>query len=286
MLGKRCDGRVVKKIDPLERIIPYIMKTRTDSMNQYSDDFDCDGMDQYMAAKKLEGIKYSYMHIIIAAMVRTIAQRPRLNRFVKNGRIYARNEICISLCVQRNLRVEAAETTLKFHFNGTETLEDVRRQIDDTIEKTMQEEENGTDKTADIIMKLPGWLIKFFIGIINWLDNHELLPKWVNDVSPFHTTVFVTNLKSLGINYLFHHTYEFGTTGLFLAMGKERRRVVPIHGKEETEIRKILTLGIVTDERFCDGLYFARAMRYFRKYLRDPSLLEEPLEKKIEDDQL
>ena len=67
-----------------------------------------------------------------------------------------------------------------------------------------------------------------------------------------------------------------------MAMGKERKRVVP--GKEgEPEIRKILTLGLVMDERFCDGLYYARSMRYFRKYMKDPSLLETPLEKIVED---
>ena len=41
--------------------------------------------------------------------------------------------------------------------------------------------------------------------------------------------------------------------------------------------------GLVSDERFCDGLYFARSLKMLKKYFNDPSLLEVPLEKKTED---
>ena len=41
--------------------------------------------------------------------------------------------------------------------------------------------------------------------------------------------------------------------------------------------------SLVSDERFCDGLYFAMSLRQFRKIMRNPKSLETPLEKKIED---
>lgn len=41
--------------------------------------------------------------------------------------------------------------------------------------------------------------------------------------------------------------------------------------------------GLVADERFCDGLYFARSLKILKKFLNNPSLLEVPLEHKIED---
>ena len=70
MFGKRPDGRVVRGVEPLQMIMPYIMKTRCDSMNMYEDTFPCEGMDTYIKAKATEGIKLSYMHILIAATVR------------------------------------------------------------------------------------------------------------------------------------------------------------------------------------------------------------------------
>jgi len=109
-----------------------------------------------------------------------------------------------------------------------------------------------------------------------------MLPKFIIDLSPFHTSFFVTNLKSLGINHVFHHTYEFGTTGLFFAMGKEK--TIPVMKKGEVVEEKHMPFSLVSDERFCDGLYFALALREFRKMMRNPKALETPLDKKIEDD--
>ena len=283
MFGKRHDGRRVHNIDPIEKLIPYLMKTRTDSMNLYNDDFDCEPLDNYIKRKKEEtGVKYTYMHIIIAALVRTMALRPQLNRFVMNSKVYARYDIRTSLAVQRNLRDDSGETTLKFKFDGTETLEQVREQIDRMISETMKAE-NGTDKLARIILYLPHWLIKAFVSFIIFLDRHEMTPKFITELSPFHTSFFITNLKFLGINYIYHHVYEFGTTGIFIGLGKEK--VIPAIDKRTGEVvpKKMLTLGLVSDERFCDGLYYAKSMRYFRKYMSHPELLEIPLEAKVED---
>ena len=41
--------------------------------------------------------------------------------------------------------------------------------------------------------------------------------------------------------------------------------------------------GLVTDERFCDGLYFALSLRQLRKFMKNPKILETPLEAKVED---
>ena len=64
-------------------------------------------------------------------------------------------------------------------------------------------------------------------------------------------------------------------------MGKEKR--VPVIVGNETVIQKHMGYGLVSDERFCDGLYYALALREFRKIMKDPKVLEIPLEKKVED---
>ena len=109
-----------------------------------------------------------------------------------------------------------------------------------------------------------------------------MLPKAVIKASPFHTSFFVTNLKSIGLRYIYHHVYEFGTTGIFIALGKEKLKAVPLNN-DILEAKKVLTLGLVTDERFCDGLYFAKSMKIFRRCLRDPKILEKALDKRLED---
>lgn len=283
MFGKRYDGRRVKNIDPIQCITPYIMKTRTDSMNMFEESIPCGSMDAYIREKREEGLRLTYMHIMIAAIVRTIALRPRLNRFVMNGRIYTRPKIWVSFVVHQNLRTDDDGTTIKLCFEGTESMQQIAEKINKAIlkETTKKTESNATDKLAKLVTSIPGPLIKLVVNTLMWMDRHNIMPKAVIEASPFHTTLFLTNLRSLGINHIYHHVYEFGTTGLFVAIGKEQR--VPAVQGSSVGIEKQMGFGLVSDERFCDGLYFARSLKLVKRFLDDPHLMDDPLEKKVED---
>lgn len=283
MFGKRYDGRVVHDIDPIQKIMPYVMKTRTDSMNMFEEQISCEAMDDYIAKKREEGLELSYMHILIAAMVRMLAIRPRLNRFVMNGKIYARPKIWVSFVVHETLREDSNETTIKLCFEGTETIDEIATVINQRVAKETGKKRvsNATDKLVAKLLDLPPFFLQTVVNILMFMDRHNCMPKAIIEASPFHTSLFITNLKSLGINHIYHHVYEFGTTGLFLAMGKEKKK--PVVVGSEVAIRKQLGFGLVTDERFCDGLYFARSLKKFKRFLANPYLLETPLEKKIED---
>ena len=284
MFNKRPDGRAIKDLEPMQMIMPYVMKTRTDSMNMYEDTFACEPMDAYIKEKAAEGINLSYMHIIIAAVVRLIALRPQLNRFCMSGKIYARPKIWVSFVVHPTLRDESVGTTIKLCFEGTETILEIAEKINEAIanETINRKGENGTDKLLRTLMKkIPGPFIKLVVNTLLWMDKHNIMPKAIIELSPFHTSFFITNLKSLGINHIYHHTYEFGTTGLFFAMGKEK--VVPVYKGNEVVPEKQMGFGLVSDERFCDGLYFALSLRKLRRFMQNPAVLEKPLDKKIED---
>ncbi len=285
MFGKRPDGRLVRNLDPMQKIMPYVMKTRTDSMNMYEDTFICKPMDMYIKAKAEEGLKLSYMHIIIAAVVRLIALRPQLNRFCVNGRIYTRPKIWVSFVVHPTLQDGSTGTTIKLCFEGTETITEIAKKINEAIarETVNRTGENGTDKLLRVLMNvIPGPFIKLVVNSLLWMDKHNLLPKAIIELSPFHTSFFITNLKSLGINHIYHHVYEFGTTGLFIAMGKEKRLAV-VQPNNDIVPQKHMGFGLVSDERFCDGLYFALSLRQLKKFINNPAILEKPLEAKVED---
>ena len=284
MFKKRPDGRLVKDLEPMQQIMPYVMTTRTDSMNMYDDTFDCAPMDAYIKEKAEEGLELNYMHIMIAALVRLIALRPQLNRFVMNGRIYTRPKIWVSFVVHPTLNDGSVGTTIKLCFDGTESIYEVVEKVTAAVQKetTGRVGENDTDKLLRTLMKkIPGPFIKFVVNTLMWMDKHNIMPKAIIDLSPFHTSIFVTNLKSLGINHIFHHVYNFGTTGLFFAMGKERN--IPVIERKEISMQKHMSFGFVSDERFCDGLYFAMSLRQLRKIMKNPACLEKPLDKKVED---
>ena len=279
MFNKRPDGRLLRNIEPLQLITGFIMKKRYDAMNMYEDSFNCESWDKYIKEKAAEGIKIDYMQIFIAGIVRTIALYPRLNRFVMNGKIYARPKIWVSFTIH----IDCPDTTIKLCFDGTEGILEVAEKIHEAIRKetVLRTEENDTDKMARFFTAIPSGILNVIVAVLMWMDRHNMLPKAIIDFSPFHTSFYITNLKSLGINYVYHHTCEFGTNGLFFAMGKEK--MVPVVEKGEVIPQKHMGFSLVSDERFCDGLYFAKALRELRKIMRNPAILEKPLEQKVED---
>lgn len=281
MFNKRYDGRLLKTLNPFNKFMPYIMKVRTDSQVFFEDEICIDNLEEYIKRKREEGIKLSYMQVIIAAMTRVAFERPALNRFVMNGRIYAKNKMVVSLALKKNLNDEAQETTVKFIIKPTDTVFDIASQVDNIIEENKKvTTSNKTDKIAEKIMNLPGFIIKSAVNFLMWLDKHNMLPGAIIEASPFHNSLFITNMGSLGIDSIYHHIYNFGTTSIFLAMGNKREKIIDV---DTGETSKYISFKFVNDERICDGLYYARSFTSFRRYINNPELLEKPSENVKED---
>ena len=283
MLGFRPDGKKVRDIDPIQRIIPHIMRHRHDSQILTGLELPCEPLDAFIKDELALGNgTYNYMHIIIAGIVRIIACYPRLNRFIMNGRIYSRNAINVSFVVKKGLSASAAETTVKLKFTGLETIAEVRDKVNAAIvANNNMDADNGTDKLARIITFTPNIMIALLVGLIWFLDKHGLLPMAIINVSPFHTSAFVTNMKSIKGPSIFHHLYDFGNTGLFFAMGKEA--MVPVVEGGKIVPGKRMPFQVVTDERFCDGFYFVSALRLLKDLFTNPAQMKKPLEELTED---
>lgn len=273
MFGHRSDGRKIKTLPAFFKVIPSVMLERNDSQVLYKQDIPIKYLDEYIDNKAKDGIKIAYMHIIYAAIVRVIAERPRLNRFVMNGTTYARNKIYVSLAIKKNLTDDGVETTTKIEYQGTETIFDIKQKLDAIIEQNKEVEANNeTDKLAKTLGLIPTGLIRVAVKFLKFLDRHGLLPKAIIKASPFHTSVFLTNVGSLGIDTIYHHLYNFGTTSMFFSMGKKKKNF--IYEDEEIKEEKCITLAFVGDERICDGFYYANSFKSLFRYLKKPELLE------------
>ena len=282
MFGRRADGKPVKNLPPEFKLMPSIMKERSDAQVFFKQDIVITAMDEYISKKTEEGIKLSYMDIIFAAAVRIISERPQLNRFVINGRVFDRNEILTSISIKKSLTDDGEETSLKLHFKGDETIMDVKDKLESVIDENKNtENENATDKLADFIAKVPVSFVKLAIGMLRKMDKHGMLPKSILDASPFHTSIYITNVGSIGIDSIYHHLYNFGTTSMFLAMGKKKKSYV--YEDDDIKQEKCITIAFVGDERICDGYYFASSFRSLVKYLNKPELLEKAPNNKTEE---
>lgn len=268
----RADGKKVKNADPMYTVAPFIMDKRYDAMNSIELDIPVSPIQKYINDKRKEGVNISHMAVILAAYVRTLGEFPSLNRFIVNKRIYARNEIAVGMVVLQQGKMDNG-TMSKMYFDYENTIFDVNNIINDYVEANRYNaQNNSTEKLIKFLLSLPG-ILPAGVALFKFLDRHGLLPKAIIDASPFHTSLVISNLASIRTNHIYHHVYEFGTTGIIITMGNSREVAKRKGG--EIVYEKCTPLGIVMDERICSGSYYALAFRKMRKYLENPALLEE-----------
>ncbi len=261
------------------------MVERSDSQNTINDSFDVSGAENLIHRLRNEGFdSIGILHIILAAYVRALSQRPGVNRFVRGQKIYARNGIEINMAMKRKMRLNAPDTTVKMKFLPTDTLVDVYHKFNKLFLETVEGEtgSNSTDSVARIINYIPGLVKKFVIWLLKTLDYFGLLPKAIIEASPFHGSMFITSMASLNIPPIRHHLYNFGNVPVFIAFGAKRPELV-LNVDGTVTKRRVVDFVANLDERICDGYYYASALKLFKKYLTSPDELMEPPAEVVED---
>ncbi len=276
--GDRIDGRRLRSLDPFYVFTPFIMKDRNDASNLFSDTLELSAAEAYIKRKREEGLKgVGMLHVFIAAYIRCVAQYPGINRFIAGQRIFARNNIEVVMTIKKELTTSAGETSFKAVFAPTDKIEDVYAKLKVEIEKIKNDDgDNGTEQFAAKCAKLPRFVFRAAIALLKWMDYHGLLPQSLLDISPFHGSLVVTDLGSLGIPPVYHHLYNFGNVPVFLAFGAKHKPPYS-EGLEQRDDRRYIDYTIVTDERICDGHYFASAFKHMKHYLRHPEILDESI---------
>lgn len=281
--GDRKEGRRLRTLPALNMFESYIMINRNDACNQFAGSVEISEMDRWLRAKRQEGYKgLGMLHLFIAAYIRVVSQLPGLNRFVSGQRVYARNEILINMMVKRGITTESEETCAKVVFEPTDTIYDVYRKMNDAVEEIRVSDDSGTEKVAGVLMKIPGIFLKFAVWVLRVMDYFDLIPMSLLRVSPFHGSMIVTDLGSLGIPPIYHHLYNFGNLPIFLAFGA-KRRVVELDRHGQPVEHKYVDYKIVCDERIVDGAYYAAAFKHMKYYLKNPQELERAPEKVLDD---
>ena len=283
-LGDRSDGRLLRTLEPAARISPYIMHIRSDSQNHFEEEIDITDIETYLREKRAEGYKnLGLLHIIIAAYVRAVSQRPGVNRFIAGNKVYARNNIEVVMTIKKKLSTSAPDTTMKCIFEPTDTLFDVYEKWNAIVQQILNSgDDSDFDSTAKLINLIPGFLMKFAIKFLRFLDYIGMLPKALLKVSPFHSSMVITSMGSLGIGPIYHHLYDFGNLPIFLCYGKKYSKIV-LNEAGLPRKRSFVGFRAVTDERICDGYYYASAFKAVMHSIKDPKSLETPPERVVED---
>ena len=245
MFGRRPEGKRVKHLDPIVQITPYLMPWRCDAQVFLAYDAEYEPLLRYMSHKSREGVKITFMELIIAAYVRAISQVPEANRFIMNRKFYNRTELAVSFVVLRPTEDgQPEENAVKVKFDPSDTIFEVSARVKQTIEEGRRTDDDSfAIKLASALLKVP-LLPNLVVHVANFLDHHDLFPKVLMDALPFHTSLFVTNMASIGMTRVF------------------RKCTLP--------------MGMTVDERICGGAVYARLFASMKHYLKHPEELEAP----------
>jgi len=278
----RKEGRRIRTLPAMSYVVPYIMKERNDAQNEFEDVIDITNIERYLDAKHREGYTdMTLLHVILAAYTRVVAERPGINRFIAGQRIYARNNVECVMTVKKELSLESPDTCIKVFFDPRDNIYNVYKKFQKVVREATAET-TDFDNTASVLTKLPGFLFRWTVSLLKWLDYHGWLPTSLMNVSPFHGSMIITSMGSLGIPAIYHHLYDFGTLPVFISYGSIfTADAIKRDGTRERH--HFVTLKVVTDERICDGFYYASAFKRLKRYLQHPEVLDQTLDSVTED---
>ena len=280
--GDRREGRRVRSIPGMSLFTPFIMPTRNDSQNQFEDVIDITNVEKYLDEKHAEGYTdMTILHVILAAYVRIVAERPAVNRFIAGQRIFARNNIECVMTIKKEMSLESPDTCIKVAFDPRDDIYNVYKKFRTEVHNAISAD-SDFDKTANTLAKLPRFILRGIMRLLHWLDYRGLMPKALLKVSPFHGSMIITSMGSLGIPAIYHHLYNFGTLPIFISYGNIfTADAIKRDGTRERH--HFVTLKVVTDERICDGYYDASAFKRLKRYMLHPEILDQSPEKVLED---
>lgn len=269
MLFSRPDGTRAKDLPPYRRIMPFIMRSKNESVAYFEQTLDLTKTEAFIREwNRRGGKKITLYHLFVWGVVQVLAKRPRLNRFVAGSHIYDRDGIWISTSAKKAMHDDSPVVVLKKRYEAGPFAELVER-MHGTLDEGRSDKKSHVDKELGVLLKLPAFFLRFLIRLQMFLDAWNLLPNAFIKPDPLYASFFVANLGSLKMDAVHHHLYEYGNIPIFACIGKKEE--VPAWNDAGVLVKKLVCKVKCTfDERIEDGLYCAAGLDLLRTMVEDP----------------
>ena len=274
--GDRRDARMVRDNDPLHFFVPYLYPHRADNEAVVTEQIDLTAMNAFLAEKNAGRTedKYTLMHAIVAALVRTITLRPKMNRFIQGNRLYQRDDLTTGFVVKKQFADNGAEALAFLKWGPETTIDTVHEKVMAEIHECRSDKLDNSTAGMEKFTHLPRWMMRIAIRILFILDYYGRAPYSLVKKDPNYSTVFISNLGSIKLNANYHHLSNWGTTSIFLVIGK--KHLAPIYDeKGNMEMHEVVDLSITLDERIADGYYYSKSVQILKHLLQHPEMLNE-----------
>ena len=279
--GDRKDAKLMRDVDELHIAMAHCYPRRTDNEAYISVQIELDPMKKWIENHPDEDFKYTFFHIVVAAVLKMLIIRPGLNRFICNKRYYQRNDRTVGFIVKKQFEDDAAEGMANITGTEDQTIFDIHKLIREQVLPIKQGKKNETQSNMEMFKKMPHWLTKIIFNFIRRWSEKGWLPNSITDGDSNHCSAFLTNLGSIGLKCGYHHLMNYGTNSLFIIIGEKKLKPF-FDEKGNVTMKEVIDLGLTIDERIADGYYYAKTVKIFKKVLENPELLEMPFGTTVE----
>jgi long-chain acyl-CoA synthetase len=276
VLMKRLDGARPAVADDMRLFMPMVMPSRSGSALFFHSPIEVGAVLGFLEAHNARAAdQLRIFHVVLAAMVRTLGERPQLNRYVLGGQLMERDSISLTFAVKKGKRDDARIVSTKVRFEPTDTLEQVRAKVDAAILASRNPHARTTaEREMAVLNRLPRGLVRGLMRAVDGLHERGLLPASMLASDPTQTSAFVANLGSIGLDASYHHLSDHGTASVHATVGEVRPRWI-VGEDRQARVADVLDVKFAIDDRICDGFYCARSLQRLEHWLRHPAALME-----------
>ena len=147
----------------MNKLQSFIMCERNDSQNQFEDVIDITNVEEYLDKKHAEGYTdMSLLHVLLAAYVRVVSERPAINRFIAGQRVYARKNIEAVMTIKKEMTLESPDTCIKVVFDPRDDIYNVYKKFRNTVNEALTAE-SDFDSVAGKLAALPRPILRSII---------------------------------------------------------------------------------------------------------------------------
>lgn len=284
-MGDRFDAKYLKDTDSMHFIMPFMFPNRCDNETFFSFKIDLTRVNEYIAKKNAGHPEYKYnlFQCLIAATLKTITLRSKLSIFIHDRKMYKRNEISAAFTVKQEFSDDGGEVLAFIHSKPDWTIDDLHNELHRQLLKLKNK--NYVDESTGVMdkfNKLPKFISRPIVSAICGLEKKGMILPALVETDPYHSTVNFANLGSIGLPSGYHHLTNWGTTSLFVVVGKAGR--MPFFENDQVVFKDGVELNMTVDERIADGYYFSKSMKILQYFLQNPELLDRPFNEKLSDE--
>lgn len=270
------------KIGGMNQLMIDLKPRRCDADVFINTPIDVTNLVNYIDKRKKNGEKITYFHAFLLALAKTVYNRPKLNRYVKNRHMYEHTNVSISFVAKVEFEDDSEEVMLIIDVAKDDNINTISKKISEQINilRNKKFEKKGANGVLDTLGALPNILRVPIVGLLKWTDDKGILPKSLQEDDIYFASAIVTDIGSLKSDSIYHNNTNFGSASSITSIGEIRDEVKVVNGKQK--IYKAAKFGINFDERVTDGFYMIKAFKILEHIIENPELLEDRADAKVE----